>query len=265
MCALLAKAGCEVPEGTTSHAIKSTTLSWCAKYGMDKHPRLQLGHHSAGDNSLDAYGRDILAPSLLKYTDMLRSIRRGVFMPDLSRSGRFVQQQVCKVEVSEDEASLSQRSEAGGVAMEDGDSPGGLTGSFVRVDCAEIDEPEKPKEPGNASSSGSDSSSADEGPDDEWVRGEDFRHPSSKPSTWKPEASMYKHVRTGVVHLLTAGNLEGSFVCGRALTGDHVEVTGVPFLDLRKCKQCELGRPVRDIGSLNVALGQIMRRNSSSD
>ena len=29
-------------EGVTGHSLKSTTLSWCSKFGMDKHTRLQL-------------------------------------------------------------------------------------------------------------------------------------------------------------------------------------------------------------------------------
>ncbi|CAE7904921.1 Rnf13 [Symbiodinium microadriaticum] len=46
---------------------KSTTLSWCSKFGMDKHTRLQLGHRATGDGALNTYGRDFLAPALRKY------------------------------------------------------------------------------------------------------------------------------------------------------------------------------------------------------
>ncbi|CAE7038963.1 unnamed protein product [Symbiodinium sp. CCMP2592] len=258
MRALLDKAGCDVPESSTSHAIKGTSLSWCSKFGMDKHTRLRLGHHSSGDGSLDAYGRDNLAPALLKYTEMLGSIRRGVFMPDLSRSGRFADRPIVKVEVSEDETA-SPIVPVSAASDEEG-SLGRTTESFEKVDavanpsgvsaaCGEQD----------CESESSDSSSESEPESgDEWVKGEDFRHPASKPSTWRPEATMYKHSRTGVVHLMSAGSSDGLFICGRALTNDHVEVSGVPFLELRKCKQCDSGRPVRDVGSLNVALQQIM-------
>ncbi|CAE7880339.1 unnamed protein product, partial [Symbiodinium necroappetens] len=102
--ALLARSGNEASPGTTSHTVKSTVLSWCAKYGMARHPRLQLGHHTSGDGSLDTYGRDTLAPALLQLTSMLESIRRGTFLPDLTRSGRFRKRTSIKVESSDEEA-----------------------------------------------------------------------------------------------------------------------------------------------------------------
>ena len=53
--ALLARSGNTASPGTTSHTVKSTVLSWCAKYGMARHPRLQLGHHTSGDGSRQGY------------------------------------------------------------------------------------------------------------------------------------------------------------------------------------------------------------------
>ena len=252
--ALLSRSGNDASSGTTSHTVKSTVLSWCAKYGMGRHPRLQLGHHTSGDGSLDTYGRDTLAPALLQLTSMLESIRRGVFLPDLTRSGRFRKRTSIKVESSEEEPEPAAEMEG----VEDVHSSSGATGSFLRVDAERKSEGMDGAAQRSSSSSSEDSSS-DAGQSDAWVVGEDFRNPESKPAAWKPETVMYRHVRTGVVHIMAAGSSEGIFTCGRPLTKDHAEVTDVPFLSLRKCKQCEAGKPVRDIGGLTAAINQLRR------
>ncbi|CAE7301965.1 unnamed protein product [Symbiodinium sp. CCMP2592] len=166
MRALLDKAGCDVPESSTSHAIKGTSLSWCSKYGMDKHTRLRLGHHSSGDGSLDAYGRDNLAPALLKYTEMLGSIRRGVFMPDLSRSGRFADRPIVKVEVSED----------------------------VDAVATPLADPATCGEQGRESESSDSSSESEPESGDEWVKGEDFRIMGSLTESTAAFASRAKEI-----------------------------------------------------------------------
>ena len=252
--ALLARSGNEASPGTTSHTVKSTVLSWCAKYGMARHPRLQLGHHTSGDGSLDTYGRDTLAPALLQLTSMLESIRRGTFLPDLTRSGRFRKRTSIKVESSDEEAEAAEDLDE----VEDVHSSSGATGSFLHVD-ADQGTAGLPEVNQDRDSSSSEDSSSEAGHEDAWVVGEDFRNPESKPAAWKPDTVMYRHVRTGVVHIMAAGSSEGIFTCGRPLTKDHVEVADVPFLELRKCKQCEAGKPVRDIGGLTAAINQLRR------
>ena len=86
---ILERGGFDVSE-ISSHSLKHTTLSWAAKWGMDKYIRTLLGHHSTGGKSLDTYARDVLAPALLEYEEMLRQVRIGSFAPDVSRSGRFM-------------------------------------------------------------------------------------------------------------------------------------------------------------------------------
>ena len=86
---ILAKGGLDCP-GIGSHSLKHTSLAWCSKFGMGKYSRTLLGHHSSGKNSVKAYARDVLAPALLEYCRMLGQIRKGLFVPDSSRSGRFM-------------------------------------------------------------------------------------------------------------------------------------------------------------------------------
>ncbi len=74
----------------TSHMLKATTLSWAAKYGLDEPARTLLAHHQLpGDKSLAASSRDMLSRPLALYQAMLKNIRSGYFLPDLSQSGRI--------------------------------------------------------------------------------------------------------------------------------------------------------------------------------
>ena len=74
------------PQRTTSHAMKATTLSWCAKYGMDPSTRLVLGHHAVQGDSLACYSGDLISHPLREYCAMLLNISRGHFLPDSTRS-----------------------------------------------------------------------------------------------------------------------------------------------------------------------------------
>ena len=75
----------------TSHCMKATTLTWCAKYGLDEPARTLLGHHELQSQSLACYSRDMLSRPLALYESMLLNIRTGHFLPDETRSGRFIQ------------------------------------------------------------------------------------------------------------------------------------------------------------------------------
>lgn len=74
-----------------NHSLKSTALSWCAKYGLSTEVRKQLGHHSLGaDMTMMAYSRDNQVLPLREYERVLAAIRAGEFLPDVTRSGRLV-------------------------------------------------------------------------------------------------------------------------------------------------------------------------------
>ncbi|CAE7253322.1 unnamed protein product [Symbiodinium sp. CCMP2592] len=75
----------------TTHALKSTPLSWATKSGrFDKHEKRILGHHSAPDERMIiTYGRDVMAPVLSKLQHLIDLIRTDRFDPDLSRSERM--------------------------------------------------------------------------------------------------------------------------------------------------------------------------------
>ena len=72
----------------SSHSLKSTTLSWCCKFGISEPTRAVLARHmSTVANATAVYSRDLLSPVLREYDHMLAAIRSGAFSPDSSRSG----------------------------------------------------------------------------------------------------------------------------------------------------------------------------------
>ena len=47
----------------SAHSMKSTTLAWCAKFGIWRDDRLLLGHHSE-NGSAEVYARNVQAALL---------------------------------------------------------------------------------------------------------------------------------------------------------------------------------------------------------
>ena len=74
---------------TASHNLKSTALSFCAKYGLGHVDRLALGGHSHPSKISDTYARDALARPLRLLAEVLEAIREKFFFPDETRAGRF--------------------------------------------------------------------------------------------------------------------------------------------------------------------------------
>ena len=75
----------------TSHSMKATMLSWCAKAGVPPNARRMLGYHSkASDKSTLVYSRDVMAWPLRHLGKVMKFVQRGLFDPDCTRSGRWV-------------------------------------------------------------------------------------------------------------------------------------------------------------------------------
>ena len=105
----------------SSHSMKSTMLSFLAKRGVDMPDRLLLGYHTSPFTMGLTYSRDGMARPLQILMNMLEEIRKGLFLPDCTRSGRLVQpegkkvtvhgpelnQDVVKVEISDDEGDFN--------------------------------------------------------------------------------------------------------------------------------------------------------------
>eukprot|EP00439_Symbiodinium_sp_Y106_P079703 s1845_g18.t1 len=79
--------GCKI----SGHSAKSTPLSWVAKNFTDMDVQTILGHHVlVGRGSALTYARDTQAAPVRKMEEVLTDIRRGIFLPDATRSGRHV-------------------------------------------------------------------------------------------------------------------------------------------------------------------------------
>ena len=80
----------ELLRGKSSHSLKATCLSWCAKAGINQSARRILGGHALPkDVSVMEYSRDALAAPLRELDKVLSLIRGGSFLPDAARSGRW--------------------------------------------------------------------------------------------------------------------------------------------------------------------------------
>ncbi len=75
----------------TTHSMKTTFLSWAGKTGLPKSIRRALGGHSKpGDRMPDLYSRDSMAEQLRQLGHCLVWIAARVFLPDSTKSGRWV-------------------------------------------------------------------------------------------------------------------------------------------------------------------------------
>lgn len=74
-----------------THSCKASLLSMCAKFNMSGHSRRILGYHCGSkETSMLVYSRDAAAGPLRDLCKMLQLVKEGRFLPDESRSGRFV-------------------------------------------------------------------------------------------------------------------------------------------------------------------------------
>ena len=74
-----------------SHSLKCTALTWVGKWGLDVTHRRLLGHHlDPASKSAETYNRSAMAAPLRSLLLVLADIRTKRFLPDVTRSGRFV-------------------------------------------------------------------------------------------------------------------------------------------------------------------------------
>ena len=77
--------------GLGTHSCKATRLAWCGRAGLPERVRRLLGYHiKPGDVSMLTYSRDAVAGPLRELGGLLIEVRKGRFLPDASRSGRWL-------------------------------------------------------------------------------------------------------------------------------------------------------------------------------
>ena len=86
------------------HSPKHTLLSWCAKHGVKRSFREDLGGHvRSSDGSVAVYSRDLLAAPLSALEKVIRDVGSGRFDPSATRAGMF---RPGGQDVQEDEAEI---------------------------------------------------------------------------------------------------------------------------------------------------------------
>ena len=188
--------------GIKSHSLKATALSWAGKHGLDLETRRLLGHHlDANAKSAEAYNRDSMGPAVTKLVGTLQAIKRGVFIPDASRSGRFVSQAEASIPANQEQS--------------DSDS------SFVP--------------------SSSDSSDSEDdvfsGPADSTL----LWHlvvPELRPGfvDIPDSCTVYRNNTSGMQHLKLHGSLK--FLCGRRECNRYTYFAGKPVRGVAMCEHC---------------------------
>jgi hypothetical protein len=239
---LLIQGGALVDEvsGMTSHSLKCTLLSWSAKYGLPLDIRRFLGHHTKSDDgSLLIYGRDNAAAPLRRLEEVLRAVRMGAFVPDSTRSGRFIEKALRRpiVPISElvDQVTDSAATGYGSARVE----PEAMSGILAPLT------PALPEPVSEAIVNMSDSSSSSE---DEVVPEQSALEVAiglaALPAEERPEASFgsewFVHSFLGTVHVLDLDCPGGlTFLCGRRLHDRHFRLSDNSSLDdFSRCWTC---------------------------
>ena len=276
-------------ECVTSHSLKCTTLSWCSKYGLDEPTRTLLGHHELPGKSMQCYSRDLLARPLAKYQAMLMNVRSGSFLPDCSRSGRFVERAHELGEDSElgdllDKAARPWKSmrrptipasaafELGGMTealiskpsslksnMTELPSPLGSEISPLQLDTELVGHVENPPDTGDAvavSDSSSDSSSSSES-----VEEEHFVERVMPDGIHKDTLEeLYQHKKSRVLHRPGAG--AGALLCGRKINENYRHLKEGASFKWARCTGCFRGEVITSSTQVADALDSLRAKRA---
>ena len=181
----------------STHSLKTTFLSYAAKRGLSVPERLQMGYHTSQFQMAMVYSRDGASAVLMTLEKLINEIKSGIFLPDVTRSGRIV---------SQDEAESSRLVEVKAEQVHD----------VVVIEDSETD--------AETSDSSSDSSCSSAG-EDTRVLNRMFKPPVA------PEGYvMWQHAKLKTLHLMDEGNSR-VFECGRTVGSFHSKEGIAPRYD----------------------------------
>ena len=238
---ILMQYGCSEEEvrNTSTHSLKAGLLAFCAKYGVPPDVRKLLGYHvSSSDGSMLHYSRDAMATPLRWLARVMSAIRDGSFIPDSTRSGRFIQQP---------ELRTSLETSTAGKPIPRLNSEGSDAKRPKLVGPAEAPEndgigKDKPQV-SDTSDSSSDSSTESDNTVARWaestrVAGPACSKTSRGPAINKSEHLMY-HKRLMTVHAKSSTS-EGRLACGRRMCSAFLDLGPDDSVTLRypRCSTC---------------------------
>ena len=241
---------CEI---ISSHSLKATTLSWCARYGLSPAIRSLLGRHASSLNETYAiYSRDLACAPTAELQKVVDAIAEGRFLPDSQRSEFFCDPvaggeagKACSVAPECSQVSADNHADqASGVSELLDFSGGGIEPVEQTVDAVDqnaLDE-EVPGAPETCHSEGEQSSSTDSSgaltsdesdADEPVVRVKRFRAKIPDGQAW------FVHSKSHLVHRFDGNEVEGIkfTVCGRRLTGTYGPCTEATAWNIL-CKSC---------------------------
>ena len=218
----------------SSHSLKSTMLSFLAKRGVEMSDRLLLGYHSSPFTMGLTYSRDAMARPLSILSDMLSEIRKGMFRPDCTRSGRLIKETsgatasssepvrdaTVKVEISDEEVDLNVWS---------------LIPATQKENLPENIPSDSDREVNDActETSSSDVSDSDDTEPGFESKGRRTFEPPSAPEGFK----LWQHTKSKILHL-TCYKTPNVFECGRRPGAFHTCAKVIPKWDTGICWRC---------------------------
>lgn len=236
----------------STHSLKSTAISWTAKYGLNFEARALLARHSSSvSNPTAMYSRDLLSPVLRSFINVIEQIHSGQFAPDRTRSGMMTPRPLSAAvpatpptdldKVLAAEGLLVERTgdvPLSGITMEPEDAAARWRAAVSRVDMESTQSMEEaPPEDGDhehcddwseTSESADDSSDSDSGLDESVVDFHQRFAPVSEPSL----ADVYVNINSTVLHCVGPN---GKFKCGRAVSKSYSKVWEMNGIRCSKC------------------------------
>lgn len=251
----------------TSHCMKATTLTWCAKYGLEESARTLLGHHELQSQSLACYSRDMLSRPLALYESMLLNIRTGHFLPDETRSGRFLQRKTDAASTAADELHPAQ------VKLEPFGSGFGASDE-QHVDCIEgvvdleeddlplfnepLSEADAEREVQSQSSSGDSSSSSSSSSACEEPLQQKYAVSGESKDCDEP---VYQHKKSRVLH--RPNKVAGLLACGRRIGSVYNFLEQGASFKWARCSLCFKGEVITKVQDLADALSAVHAKRSA--
>lgn len=225
LCELLKQAGHD-PTGIATHSLKSTPLSWAAKFLCPHDIRALLGYHIAKEvTSMMCYSRDAQAAPLAELIKIMSAIRSGEFCPDLTRSGRITVKKA-RADVIPNAQTVRVEQVITGEIL-----TGCVHDPYVLVSPAP--RPEPPSDSSSSSSSSNQSSEETDLPEEEIQFLRKVRLPNPEEIE---EQIPYIHFRSGIVH---AKRTEATkFNCKRTLSSSYSKRKWSDTAAFLRCAQC---------------------------
>ena len=215
----------------SSHSLKTTGLSWAAKFGLAPAVRATLGRHAYATASSEAiYSRDLAVEPVRKFADVIKQIAARTFLPDSLRSGYFSFPPSPPLLAGPTEPQ-DVETELRAVVKEEAFAGGQMTDGPVLVEASSEDDGSE-----SSSASISDASEDDAQAPAKRCRVEDV----------PGQRSWFMHRASRKLHLLSGQQeksvLDRVFACGRAFSDSYTRAFGI-MLQNDKCAMCCRGLP----------------------